>query len=409
MSEFDAKSVCILGRQPELGLAELESLYTAKHVQPINGAALLDVPAEDINFKRLGGTVKVARILAHIPSTHFRDLVSYLKENLPEHLQNLTEGKLNLGISFYGIKVSVPEINRTTLELKKFVKKSGRPVRVVPNKSPDLSSAQVLHNKLTHKGGWELVFIAQGQNTILAQTLFVQDIEAYAARDQARPARDARVGMLPPKLAQIIINLAMPGSEIKKKIADLTMYRLLDPFCGSGVVLQEALLMGYSVYGSDIDERMVDYSTKNVQWLVKNHPRIEGQVVIERADATKDRLPGYSSIASELYLGKPLKSLPPSPDLKQVISGANDVVENFLRNLSSQQKNDKHKRRRKISLAVPAWRQPNGEFIHLPVIAKLTDMGYNIKQFKHVKSDDLLYYREDQIVARQLIVLERKL
>ena len=79
-------------------------------------------------------------------------------------------------------------------------------MRIVPNKALDLSSAQVLHNKLTHRGSWELLLVRGGDKTYLAQTLFVQNIEAYAARDQARPKRDARVGMLPPKLAQILIN-----------------------------------------------------------------------------------------------------------------------------------------------------------------------------------------------------------
>jgi hypothetical protein len=53
MSEFKPKSLCILGRQPALGLAELESLYGANRVQPLNSAALLDIATKDINFKRL--------------------------------------------------------------------------------------------------------------------------------------------------------------------------------------------------------------------------------------------------------------------------------------------------------------------------------------------------------------------
>lgn len=52
MREFEAKAVCILGRLPALGIAELESLYGADHIKPIDGAALLDLAAEDINFKQ---------------------------------------------------------------------------------------------------------------------------------------------------------------------------------------------------------------------------------------------------------------------------------------------------------------------------------------------------------------------
>jgi hypothetical protein len=67
VEDYKYKTVCILGRQPQLGLAELERLYEAEHIQPIDGAALLDIPAEDINFTTLGGSVKIARILSVIP------------------------------------------------------------------------------------------------------------------------------------------------------------------------------------------------------------------------------------------------------------------------------------------------------------------------------------------------------
>ncbi len=53
----------------------------------------------------------------------------------------------------------------------------------------------------------------------------MQDVDEYAARDQARPKRDAYVGMLPPKLAQTLINNAY-GNELsgEKRVT------VLDPF-----------------------------------------------------------------------------------------------------------------------------------------------------------------------------------
>jgi hypothetical protein len=35
-------------------------------------------------------------------------------------------------------------------------------------------------------------------------------------------------------------------------------------------------------------------------------------------------------------------------------------------------------------------------------------LGYNQLDFKRAEQKDLVYFREDQIVARQLIVLEKK-
>jgi tRNA G10 N-methylase Trm11 len=407
MSEFNFKSVCILGRQPALGLAELESLYGADHIKAGDSYALLDIPAEEINFNNLGGTIKVARILAVVPGSNWTDFAKYLIDKIPQHLKYLPDGKFTLGISAYGLSAQPAQINRINLEIKKLIKKSGRPVRTVPNKAPALNSAQVLHNKLTYKGAWELLGIKNGKNILLAQTLFVQDIEAYAARDQARPARDAKVGMLPPKLAQIIINLAlgMPKNDDKSwdKADGLARNMVLDPFCGSGVILQEALLMGYSVYGTDIDARMVEFSKKNLRWLIKHKLEIQGKVTIEKADATNYQWPGFSCVASETYLGRPLSKLPPETQLKQIVSDANTIIKKSLQNMAKQMRSNQ-----KLCLAVPAWQKSEGLFIDLPVIDHLTDMGYNYSDLKHVRREDLVYYRKNQIVARRLLRLEKK-
>jgi len=64
--------------------------------------------------------------------------------------------------------------------------------------------------------------------------------------------------MLPPKVAQMMINLAGPA---RHKI-------ILDPFCGSGTILQEAMLLGFKkIYGSDLKQSAVDNTTQNIHWL----------------------------------------------------------------------------------------------------------------------------------------------
>jgi tRNA G10 N-methylase Trm11 len=406
-SEARFKSVCILGRQPALGLAELERLYGAQHIKSLKSGALLDIEAADINFKRLGGTVKVAKVLTTIDSVKWPQLLEYLIKTVPEHLQFVPEGKFTLGVSVYDLPVQAGQINKDLLKLKKVIKAAGRSARIVPNKAAQLNSAQVLHNKLTSRGAWELIFIRHGSQTILAQTMFVQDIEAYAARDQARPKRDAKVGMLPPKLAQIMINLAVGDLENKLPVSEnktfgLTRLTVLDPFCGSGVVLQEALLMGYSVIGTDLEPRMVDYAQTNLLWLVKNNPQIQGRVVLETGDATSHKWPPFSVLASEVYLGRPLNFLPAPEKLRPIVNDVNIILKKFLKNLAPQIKPG-----RQICLAVPAWQKSDGSLIHLPVIDQLTEMGYNYLDLKHVRREDLVYSREGQTVARQLLILEK--
>jgi hypothetical protein len=60
-----------------------------------------------------------------------------------------------------------------------------------------------------------------------------------------------------------------------------------------------------------------------------------------------------------------------------------------------------------LCLAVPAWRDAQGRFTHLPLISRLEELGYQPRPLRHVRHSDLIYYREDQVVARQLLLLTR--
>ncbi len=383
------QTIAIHGRQPALGRAELESLFGANILQPVGTVASgLELPVADVDFPRLGGTMKLARMLTELPTTDWTAIEKYLADTIPEHLQYVPEGKFKLGLSVYELPVSVPKINATGLSLKKVIKSTGRSVRIIPNKELELNSAQVLHNQLTGPTGWELLIIKNGNKTVLAQTYAVQDIDAYAARDQARPKRDARVGMLPPKLAQIIINLSQPGPGAT----------LLDPFCGTGVILQEAALMGFNIYGTDLDTRMVDYTKANLEWL--NITSVNQYV--EQADATTAQWDKIDIIAAETYLGRPFSAMPKPEVLSEVVQDVDTIHKKFLRNVARQTKPGF-----RMCIAIPAWKTKTG-FKHLPVLDHLTEMGYTRLSFVHASNRDLIYHRENQVVGRELVTLIRK-
>ena len=387
------QSIAILGRQPELGIAELESLLGADVLRRINDKILLiNKDPSDIPFDRLGGTVKLARLLSPIETTAWPGIEKYLSKTIPEHLHYLPEGKLKLGLSVYGLQLNVPRLNAAGLSLKRIIKAAGRSVRIVPNKELELNTAQVLHNQLTGPTGWELLLIRDGNQTLLAQTVRLQDIEAYAARDQVRPKRDARVGMLPPKLAQIIVNLANP------KLGDT----LLDPFCGTGVVLQEALLMGLDAYGTDLEPRMVEYSQANLEWLGLKFKVQNPKFKVQTGDATSYQWDVFDAIACETYLGRPFSALPASAVLDEVMRDVDVIHRKFLKNIAKQTKPGF-----RMCIAMPAWKTKSG-FKHLKTLDSLEDLGYTRLSFVHASNDSLIYYREDQIVARELVTLIRK-
>jgi tRNA G10 N-methylase Trm11 len=389
-----SQTLCILGRQPELGLAELESLHGDKALTLVDGGnAMLNVDPVDVNFQRLGGVMKAGKLLYEFNSSDWRKIQDYLVKTIPKHLEFVPEGKLTIGLSAYGLDVSPKKIEATALELKKVIKISGKSVRIVPNKTKELSSAQVLHNKLYTPSGWELFFVKHGDKVLMAQTVYIQDIEAYTARDQARPKRDAKVGMLPPKLAQIIINLADPPMN----------GTVLDPFCGTGVILQEALLMKYHAVGSDLDPRMVMYAAENLEWLATRFPvsDIESNVTIGDATIFNWRFP-FDTIAAETYLGKAFSSKPAPDVLRQVMSDVNTIHKKFLKNVAAQTEKGF-----RLALAVPAWKV-GSEFKRLPSLDHLEELGYTRLSFVHAGDQPLIYHREGQIVGRELVTLIRK-
>ena len=82
-------SIAILGRQPALGLAELESLYGEKNVTPIGSiAAKLSIMPCSVEFSRLGGTVKLCKTLKVFDTTSWHDIEAYLVDVSPEHSKN---------------------------------------------------------------------------------------------------------------------------------------------------------------------------------------------------------------------------------------------------------------------------------------------------------------------------------
>ncbi len=412
------RSLFILGRQPAIGRAELESLLGADHVEPLGDQAMAsDVPVDQINFARIGSSIRLAKVLTQLDTIQWPAIARYLSDKFPEHLDYLpAEGKLKLGLSVFGLGVTTQQLFRTGLELKKICKKAGRSVRLVPNAEPALSSAQVLHNQLTSELGWELLIIKAGNKTWLAQTVAVQDITAYARRDQGRPKRDARVGMLPPKLAQTIINLAVGKLSVVSDLLSVQITEnreqttqplvVLDPFCGTGVILQEALLMGYAAYGTDIERRMIDYSRENLEWLSTHAAKgpSASNLNLEAGDATTHQWAHpFSVVASETYLGRPLSSWPGTEMLREIIGTCNVIIEKFLKNIAGQTESGQ-----RLCLAVPAWRGPNGQIHHLSLLDHLGEIGYNRLRFEHAKDADLVYFRPEQLVARELLVIIKR-
>ena len=389
----------ILGRQPAIGLAELESLYGAQGVVKVGSQGALVTTEKAVPFSHLGSSVKEAVLQQTLTSSSWHDTERTLQTLLKKHLQSATYSKLTIGISVYGENVPSKKLLSVGLNLKKIVKQHGLSARLVPNQDTALNSAQVYHNKLTTEKGLEIIIYREGSKTHIAFTSAVQDIDAYTLRDRGRPKRDARVGMLPPKLAQTIINLSTANANPHKGMV------VLDPFCGTGVILQEASLTGYDSYGTDIEPRMIDYTEKNIAWVQERLSPQTNYFMTEVGDATSHTWSNPGSIhyvACETYLGRPFTH---EPDKEILFKNRNDcdtIIRKFLENIHPQLRSGT-----RLCLGVPAW-FVNGTTYHLKTLDYLEEIGYNRISFVHALQKDLIYHREGQVVGRELVVITRK-
>ena len=98
-----------------------------------------------------------------------------------------------------------------------------------------------------------------GKNeTWVGTTVAVHNPFEFQKRDIYKP-NQRTIFAMPPRLARIMVNLSActPGKT------------LLDPFCGVGTVLLEALLANAKVVGVDTNSWCVKAADENLEWLTR--------------------------------------------------------------------------------------------------------------------------------------------
>lgn len=407
-----------LGRQPEISLAEIQAVFK-KTPQLLTGqVALMDVdPAiAAAQAPHLGSIIKVAEIIDQDFVINYDNLTQ-----LAEQLWGKVDGKVTLGLSIYDKSISKRTATTMRLAARNAIKMIGRTVRIVPADGPITPTATVLHNKLAignpkkvelsfiKPGGhsrskdWQVKHqqfaadVIEGRHYVVARTLYIQDIDDYTVRDRERPRRDAQNGMLPPKLAQTMINLALGARQSGQAT------RLLDPFCGTGVTLQEAALMGMEVYGTDLNQSMIFFTRANLQWLARTK-HIDIKMNLQMGDATKFDWQQWAAphiidlVVSEAYLGQSFLKTPDTNELLANMHKCNTIIGKALANLGRQLPSGAG-----VCLGVPAW-FIRDHIHHLRLVRNVKRFGFK----DMTKGANLIYHRPGQFVGRELLVLQKQ-
>lgn len=395
------ETLFILGREPELSVAELEAVAKSwlGNVSVVSkDAAILkhDQPLSERALDRLGGSIKQVTVLERWPI--IQNLVTTLIEQLTvSWAENIFSdgGRIEFGMSFYGASNSErAAANRQGLRLKKELVQTKRPVRYVISHEPQLSAVMVKKNGLLKKGK-ELVFVKTAQEVIVGVTTAVQDYESYGLRDFGRPAANAKSGMVPPKLAQMMLNIA--------NVNDQTV--VLDPFCGSGTILQEAVLLGVKeIFGTDSDARAVKDSQENLRWLFKEYPKVQATVEITSRDAQHINV-AADVIVTEPYLGKPLRGHEPQPWLHQQAKEVQTLYLRCFENWAS-----KLKPGSRVVMIWPEYVFPGGNVV-VDIEQAVENLGFRPERLLSENSaavlqvenpSVLVYARDDAKVRRQI-------
>src|SRR3989338_3327128 len=289
--------IFILGQNPTLSLAETHAKFPQADLTDASRLAALfnfnsiePLTPESVNY--FGGTVKITELIEFIDIKKDNKLFP----KLSDYINKITSLK-KFGLSLYGF--SKFDLKQLGIKLKN--KHKNRP-RFVFNRLSVMSSESVHKNKLLSPDSCEIIICQLKNQLVLANTISCQNPRLYAKRDDCRPKRDYKLGMIPPRLAQILLNLATikPGDAV------------LDPFCGLGTILQEGALMGFKMLGLDNNQPTLIKTKQNLNYLkdllIKNLlpfpiPPSWPKIDLADAKALSGLKTKFNAVVSEGYLG----------------------------------------------------------------------------------------------------------
>lgn len=400
----------MVGSQPRLSLAEARAVLGGAAPMLVGPVALLERDAWDGAWlqERLAGTTKLGDEL----------FCCALKELTAERIVEalpVREGtsKLTFALTVIGIPHSA--VQRLPLEVKRAMKKFDRSVRWFADEKGDVSPAAVAKLGLTTEG-YDIVIAVERGMAHVCLTTHVQDADAWSLRDYGRPARDSKNGMLPPKLARMMVNLGIRSTQHvthnTQQMGTDARVTILDPFCGSGTVLMEAALMEQQakLIGSDIEAKQVADTNTNLDWMVEQHLISDAQrkeINCFPHDARSIDAFVHETVelvVTEGYLGTPLRGHEPLSYLEHEAEKIEMLWKETLQSLVKIQPSG--------ATLVGVW--PALETSHgsagVDLSEELHELGYVMTDALGEwgkEKDPLVYGRADQFVKRRIVVLKR--
>ena len=339
----------VFGRNPELSFLEVDAFLKARKItyevretgKEVAVIVMQEIKEDLANI--LGGTVRIGEVIAK--NTSELESINF----------EFTD-KIRININVYANASSY-------LKVRSYFKEKCKEesVKYVLTKNAPPSKLKRNHIEI-------LIF-----KQYIAKTISLFDPLQYKERDN-RPYNDY-LKNTSIRLARILINLG----GVEKGI-------LLDPFCGTGVILQEALLLGYNVLGIDNNRESVLGTIKNIEWLKQKY-NVEGSFQVLQRDARNIPFQKCDLIVTEPYLGHYIRGTLTMKEAQERKKQLERIYQDFFKNIKPC----------RIVFIIPCFQTKKGK-------VKLTNVFVNCK----VLEGPILYFSQKSKIIREIYVLEKK-
>lgn len=368
----------LVGNFNTLAMAELASVCIRYHLpfpKPSFSKSLICLDLDDkVTPKDIqsicGSVIKIYKAISLPPQT-----------TLPQFIyQSMTALKLHR-CALSSLNSSVP-LDSLIHEIKTISKKNKYTLGIRHLPTPTQSAGIDAHHPEFLVGE-----LSQPQ---LYQSLEVQNINWWSKKDYGRPVSQPKAGMLPPKIARQLVNIALPQPITRDTL-------ILDPFCGVGTLLAEALELGSSVIGSDINALFIEQAQQNLDWFVRVSKTL-GTYQLHQADAQKS----LSFLASRKLDAVVFEGFLGPPDIKS------EEIDDYVHGLTNlylgvfKRLNPLLKAKGRLVAAVPAFVSGSRVKTLKRLIDRCENLGYTPVY------EPLWYFRPQARIRRHILVWQKK-
>jgi len=351
-----------------------------------------DIAVADLNggrfkwYTELAGVHKIALPLPPVDSPDFAETITFPEKNF------------NFSLSLYCMPGDQEaEYEELSEELLATIRQLGlKKANLIRSRSgPELYSERVVS-----RSAMDFVVFPIGATSQWGVTVYIPETEGFKERSTERPYVTSGIS-LSSRLARLLVNI----SGVSKGQV------LLDPFCGSGTVLGEALLKGADCIGIDRNHGSVERTKENLAWFLSQSQR-GGQRAplysVVAGDATNlkrslgDQM--VDAIVSEPILMPRLSSPPTLEKARRLIKRASFIYSEALYEMSGVLK-----RGGRMVLVTPSLRTIEGKDVTLS-FDDLKEVGLRPFQLPGTRQYEYplkVSHQSTRWIRRMVYVLER--